>query len=141
MRITDPHGANQKLGELPAKVESLDENFILLKSSALLGFSVDLSGFHLYGADICLNASARGLSAYVIDFHLRHLSGGNIDESFMRQADAFEQKYRNFFKPRWLKTTCTAIPLTHSKARSFMMKKAAPWKRRLNRLLKHLRLR
>lgn len=141
MRITDPHGANQKLGELPAKVDSLDENFILLKRSALLGFSVDLSGFHLYGADICLHARARGLSAYVINFHLRHLSGGNIDESFLRQADAFEQKYRNLFKSRWLKTTCTAIPLTHSKARSFMMKQALPWRRRLNKLLKHLRLR
>ena len=90
--ITDPHGANQRAGTLPAKVETLDENFIVLRRAAHVGFSRDLTGFHFYGADICLGADLMGYAAYVIDFHLQHLSAGKKGASFADCEDAFRRK-------------------------------------------------
>src|SRR5208337_3642549 len=92
-RITDPHGANTRVGDLPAKVQSLDENFILIRKDANLGTSKDLHGFHLYGLDLCLLAMFRGYSAYVVDFHLRHLSPGKFDADFFVCKNRIIAKY------------------------------------------------
>ena len=84
LRITDPHGANQNIGQFPERVTTLDENFIIVRRDARVGFSRDLEGFHFYGADICLNAGLAGYSAYVIDFHLEHLSPGRKVRRLLR---------------------------------------------------------
>lgn len=111
VRITDPHGANQKVGTLPARVMSLDENFIVVRREARVGFSNNLSGFHFYGADICLNAATAGWNAYVINFHLAHLSAGKKDENFTKSQDAFRSKWSSALAPRWMQTTCALIHL------------------------------
>lgn len=111
IRITDPHGANQKVGTFPARVMSLDENFIIVRREARIGFSNNLSGFHFYGADICLNAATAGWNAYVVNFHLAHLSAGKKDDSFASAQDAFRAKWSNAFAPRWMQTTCALIHL------------------------------
>lgn len=111
MRISDPHGENRRIGDLPARVMSLDENFLIVKSAARVGFSRDLDGFHLYGADICLAADMMGYGAYVIDFHLRHLSPGRKDASFARAEAAFRSKWAHALRPRWMQTTCTLLRL------------------------------
>lgn len=112
LRITDPHGADQKVGPFPARVMSLDENFIVVKRSARVGFSADLTGFHFYGPDICLNAAVAGYTAYVIDFHLAHLSGGTKRASFFTARDAFRAKWSRALAPRWIQTTCALIRLS-----------------------------
>lgn len=112
IRISDPHGANQHVGQLPAKVMSLDENFLVVKRAARLSFSRDLSGFHFYGADLCLVADVLGHSAYVIDFHLEHLSGGVKGTSFAAMEEAFVAKWGRAFRPRFLQTTCSLVSLT-----------------------------
>ncbi|MEQ1672560.1 MAG: hypothetical protein ABL893_17030, partial [Hyphomicrobium sp.] len=112
LRITDPHGKNQQVGQLPARVSSLDENFIVVRREARIGFSADLSGFHFYGADICLHAAHMGYSAYVIDFHLEHLSPGKKDKSFAVAEDAFRAKWSRAMTPRWIQTTCSLIHLS-----------------------------
>ncbi len=112
LRITDPHGSNQHTGVLPARVISLDENFIAVRRAARIGFSRDLSGFHFYGADICLNAATAGYRAYVIDFHLAHLSAGTKSPSFYAAQQAFQTKWSNAFAPRWLQTTCALMRLS-----------------------------
>ncbi len=112
IRITDPHGANRRVGTLPAKVMSLDENFMVVKQSARLSFSRDLTGFHFYGADLCLVADVLGYSTYVIDFHLEHLSGGMKDASFAVMERAFCAKWGRAFRPRFMQTTCSLISLT-----------------------------
>ncbi len=111
IRITDPHGANRRVGALPAKVMSLDENLLIVKRAARLSFSRDLSGFHFYGTDLCLIADVMGLSAYVIDFHLEHLSGGVKGASFDAMEEAFCDKWSRALRPRFIQTTCSLINL------------------------------
>lgn len=111
IRITDPHGAGQNTGNLPQRVVSLDENFIVVKHAARIGFSNDLEGFHLYGADICINADIAGHTAYVIDFHLAHLSAGRKSAAFQICEDAFREKWSRALSPRWIQTTCTLVHL------------------------------
>ena len=109
MRISDPHGEDRTMGTLPARVVSLDENFLVVKAASRVAFSRDLDGFHLYGADICLVADVLGYSAYVIDFHLRHLSPGRKDATFTKAEAAFRTKWSRALKPRWMQTTCTLL--------------------------------
>jgi hypothetical protein len=112
IRITDPHGADQRVGALPARAASLDENFIVLRRVAGIGFSAPLSGFHLYGADLCLDACAKGRSAWVIDFHLQHLSGGRVDAAFLAAEAAFEAHWSGRIPGLdRLRTTCTTLDL------------------------------
>ena len=47
--------------ELPARVATLDELLLVVRRDAGLRFDPEL-GFHLYGADICLQAHERGLA-------------------------------------------------------------------------------
>lgn len=110
LRISDPHGCNRQIGDLPAQVTSLDENFIVLKRNANLSFSNDLEGFHFYGTDICLIADILGFSAYVIDFHIEHLSPGNSrSQDFAFAKEAFRSKWAAALRARWIQTTCALV--------------------------------
>lgn len=109
VRITDPYYDNVTLGQLPAKVHSLDENFMVLRRDANLGLSRDLQGFHFYGLDLCLQAQLRGYAAYVIDFHVEHVGGAGTNPSFYRMKKEFVRKYQRLFGGRFLKTTCTSL--------------------------------
>ena len=109
IRITDPHGTNRKTGDLPAKVQSLDENFILIRKDKNIGASRDIVGFHLYGLDLCLQALIRGCSAYVVDFHLRHLSPGTIDKNYYYCRNQIINKYKKLIPSKYYQTTCLFI--------------------------------
>lgn len=99
-------------GNLPARQAiSLDENLLILRRDALLGFSHDLCGFHLYGTDLVLQAVVRGRTAWVVDFHVEHLGRGKIDQSFVAARDALERKYRAVFARRTLRTPITWLEL------------------------------
>jgi hypothetical protein len=109
IRISDPHGRDQRRGALPCRVASLDENFLLVRRAARIGFSRDLSGFHFYGADLCLAADVMGYSCYVIDFHLRHLSPGRKAADFYASEAAFRRKWGRALRARWVQTTCSLV--------------------------------
>jgi hypothetical protein len=112
LRITDPHGTGQRIGPFPARVVSLDENFLVVRAASRIRPSTTLSGFHLYGTDLCLQARAAGRSAWVIDFHLRHLSAGRVDSNFLRQQAAFEENWgRRLGRSERIRTTCTTLTL------------------------------
>jgi hypothetical protein len=85
--ISDPHGTTWSTG-LPKRVLSLDENLLILRTARRPACSAELSGWHLYGTDVVLNAALVGGSAYVIDFRLTHLSPGN--------PDGYERSRRQF---------------------------------------------
>ncbi len=105
VRITDMFGSDEASGPFPAEVVTLDENFIVMRSEARFGCSVDLSGFHMYGPDLATQAQLAGWRAYVIDFHLEHLGRGESGASFLACMSAFEEKYRKALRPRSIKTT------------------------------------
>jgi hypothetical protein len=94
------------------KVQSLDENFILVRKDANLGASSDLDGFHLYGFDLCFMAAMRGYSAYVVDFRLQHLSPGKISQDFINSRSRIIGKYQQLFSGRFFQTTCTSFYLS-----------------------------
>jgi hypothetical protein len=112
LHISDPHGEDQRRGTLPARVASLDENFLVVKGASGLRPSAALEGFHLYGTDLCLQARVAGRTAWAIDFHLRHLSGGRVDAGFLAQQDRFERHWgARVGRTAVIRTTCTTLTL------------------------------
>ena len=111
-RISDPHGTNVRTsGPFPRKVMGLDENFIIARKDTRLALSRDLTGFHMYGADLGVIADLLGYTVYVIDFHLRHNSGGKADQNFWTAVKAFGDKYAQGFRSRWQYGTVTSVYL------------------------------
>lgn len=125
IRISDPFGDNQFTEPLPRRVSAFDENLLVVRRDANLAVSADLKGFHLYGTDICIVAHLLGYSAYVVDFHLRHLSrgdkarrGAKNDPNFAELRSALIAKYRRAMRPRITTTSSTAVYLGRSMALS-----------------------
>ena len=102
----------EQINPVPAKVQTLDENFLILRKSANMGFSVDLSGFHFYGADICLQAAFRGLNCYTIPFLVMHKSFGNQDHRFEAARQRFINKYSQILKSKAIQTTCARFVIS-----------------------------
>ncbi|MBX9852306.1 MAG: glycosyltransferase family 2 protein, partial [Cytophagaceae bacterium] len=101
-------------GPFPYKVNSVDENFILIKKSANLSFSRNLKGYHMYGTDLCIIANTIGYNAWVIDFHLLHKSTGNMNNSFFQNRNELIAKYGKAFRPRYIRSTCTKVYISGS---------------------------
>jgi len=136
IRISDPAGGeNQRIGTFPARVTALDENFIVARRRANLALSHDLSGFHHYGTDICIVADILGWNAWVIDFHLRHNSAGNADDSYVRLRQRLIEKYRNAFRPRWAVTSINSIFLSRYRTANLLAPVGARIQRRISRAL------
>lgn len=113
-------GYVQKECKLPQKVCSIDEHFMVIKRSANLSLSHNLSGFHLYGTDICLIAELLGYSAYAIDFKLTHKSYGNPDESYRGLLKQLIAKYVHFMRSRTIITTIADFRLSPSAMNTFL---------------------
>ncbi|QEM12816.1 acyl esterase [Mucilaginibacter rubeus] len=113
-KIAYPNGKIDIKGDLPQKVCSVDENFIVIKKSANLSLSSDIGGFHFYGLDICMGAEFRGYTCYVIDFLLLHKSLGNVDETFKRSFKVVKNKYTHFLRGRYVNTTIASFYLSGS---------------------------
>lgn len=95
--ISDPHQTQRWPGGFPQAVHELDENFLLIRTATRVRCSAQLRGFHLYGTDLCLNARLMGYSCHVCDFHLTHLSGGALDESYWRTRASFVDRWNREF--------------------------------------------
>lgn len=114
IKIAYPDGFIDVQGNVPQKVGSLDENFMLVKNSANLAFSGDIGGYHLYGFNLCTVARLLGYSAYVIDFLLVHKSTGNADVSYYEILKQVKTKYTSFMKGRYVNTTIARFYLSGS---------------------------
>lgn len=98
---------------LPAKVSSLDENLLIINKATSITISPDLSGFHLYGTDLCIIADFLGYNCYVIPFMVKHLSLGNLKE-LNKNVDRFIDQYAKKIRSRYVETTCTKFYLSNS---------------------------
>lgn len=124
MRITDPHGEDQSTPQLPTRVCSLDENFIVLRREANLAASRDISGFHLYGTDLCVIADILGYNSYVVDFHLSHASRGNKD-GFEIVRSRLIEKYAWALRSRIITTPSTLVVLRKGRTMSRVLNSRA----------------
>ena len=104
-RFVNGHGHLERVGPAPAHVHSLDENFIIIRTGLGVGVSYRLSGFHFYGLELCRQAEARGLSAWVIDFVLQHKSFGNMDPGFYQAQQRMQAELAFRSRPRYVQTT------------------------------------
>lgn len=123
LRITDPYGESRNFGPFPGQVKSLDENFILVKRSANLAISHDMSGFHLYGTDLCIIAAMLGYNAYVIDFHLFHRSGGTCGTNFYDVKKQLIEKYQRVLSSKYIRTPCTNLFLSNYRFLNYLLNK------------------
>jgi hypothetical protein len=110
--ITQGSGNRIKEKRLPLLTKTIDENFILVKNNANLALSNNLSGFHMYGTDICLIADILGFNSYIIDFNITHKSNGNVDRKFYKDRKEFIKKYDHAFRGRFMSTTITRFYLS-----------------------------
>lgn len=92
-RISDPYHSNQHLGSLPAKVSALDENLLIINMKDPIYPTKSLSGFHLYGTDLCFRAQLEGRDSFVIDWHVYHASKGNPDNTWKKSLKELEREY------------------------------------------------
>lgn len=123
VKISDPNNFEPWQGELPQPVHALDENFLVINSTADFTSSPDLSGFHLYGSDFCLNAILKGYSCYVIDFYITHLSGGNRDQNFWNLKGKFQEKWNQKFDFCYATGNCSIMFLSKHRWLHFIFTK------------------
>ena len=140
----DDHSGSHDVGDRPGRVLTLDENFLVIRKDSGVGCSPELSGFHLYGTDLCLNAYRAGRSAYVLDYRLRH-DGTTLDHAALyRLAVPFARLWRRSVGGAVLSTPSAVIVLSRvpglyeylvktGLARRLLYNR--DWLRRLDRLL------
>lgn len=121
MHLTQNSGNKLHEPDLPLQSITVDENFMVVKNSANLALSADLSGFHLYGTDLCVIAKVLGYNSYVIDFNLIHKSDGNADAHFFQIRKQLIKKYRKAFRARFISTTITRFYLSGNRLGSFFI--------------------
>ncbi len=130
---------------LPQKVRSLDENFLIVNANTNITISPNLKGYHLYGADLCIIANFLGYNCYVIEFMLLHLSGGNI-AALKKYEPEFIKDYGKKMKIGFIQTTCTQLYLSNSEKKNkffnssfifsiiiYFFRKSVDWKRWIKR--------
>jgi hypothetical protein len=92
--------------ELPARVATLDELLLVVPRETPLRFDPDL-GFHMYGADICLQAAERGLAVVALGALCHHNSRSvGLPRAFFPSAAAFARKWAHRLP---VATSCVVI--------------------------------
>ncbi len=80
---------------LPAKVATLDELLLIVPRNTPLRFDPEL-GFHLYGADLCLQAAERGLAVVAVEAPCYHNSRNmELPKAFFRSSEVFARKWQH----------------------------------------------
>jgi hypothetical protein len=110
IKLLDPSVINDKEFY---EVSTLDELCLIVKKSSGLRFSEKtLSGFHFYGANLCLQAKQRGLRNFAIDCWTWHQSDGlkNVNdkqkfEIFYECAKTFQMWTQSIGISHWRTTT------------------------------------
>lgn len=111
LHISDKFGIGRQYGKVfPCRAETLDECFFVMPSNRAAFASIDLSGFHFYATDVCLQAELSGGRTYVISFLLHHHGEATRGPVFRQQRRQMKQKYQRFFPGRTV--MCTTGPIS-----------------------------
>lgn len=78
---------------LPREVQTVDELCLVIQRESGLRFDEYLDDFHLYGADLCLQAAMKGLPCFAVDCPLTHLKESRRDERWLAQKEKFIRKW------------------------------------------------
>lgn len=132
IRITEPRMQNYAIGNFPEQVISLDENFLILnRKNHFTTSSALLNGFHLYALDLCQNAISLGLGCYVIDFHLKHKSAGNLNQTYFDIEHQYKEIQYQRKQAQDFFAVCSHFYVSHSKILNwvFGFKSILKWRR------------
>lgn len=94
--------------EHPKPIQTLDEIVLILRKSSGLRFDEQLPHFHLYGTDICLRASSRDMTSYVVSAFCIH----NTHQALVLPTEFYEccKHVRRTWRDRLpIQTTCVRI--------------------------------
>ena len=92
--------------ELPARAATLDELLLVVPRETPLRFDPDL-GFHLYGADLCLQAAEQGLAVVALGALCHHNSRSiGLPRAFFPSAEVFARKWAHRLP---VATSCVVI--------------------------------
>jgi hypothetical protein len=108
-RYVHPSGLEIRRGDFPHRIAAADEHFLLLKASSGISPSPGLSGFHLYGTDIAVQAGLTGQTAYAIDFDLVHFGLGTVDDRYFDELRQFQASHLRDPKPAFFKNTVAPV--------------------------------
>jgi hypothetical protein len=105
--------ANGRLGnhfEGVREVRTLDEVLLVIRKSSGLRFDEQLPGFHMYGADLCLQAKQREMKSYAISAFCIHNTNSYkmLPWEFWRCYLLMRKKWRSVLP---IATSCTEITL------------------------------
>lgn len=93
----------------PTPIDTIDEMILIIKKSSFkkISFDENVPNHHLFGTDICLQASQAGYSNFVIDAYCEHnsLLMGLPDDYFVAE-DYIRNKWSCFLP---IHTTCSII--------------------------------
>ncbi len=93
-RVVDRQRLLWEAPNLPAQAETLDEVVLAFRVDS--GIRLDPAlGFHLYGADLALQAREQGRAAVVLDAPCFHCSrtAGSLPKAFSQSAQLFHEKW------------------------------------------------
>lgn len=124
--IEDPYGHYKTLKGEAEEVFSLDECLIAGHKdifTRLMFNDVLCDGWHFYTVEFCLRCHKNGIKVMVFDANIKHLSGGNVDDSFYKYIEKISDAYRNDFE--WVATTIVR----------FSTKRLYCYKRRTRRII------
>ena len=97
-----PDKSKMETIDKPTDCLTLDECLIACHRDCLDKVSFDevvCDGWHLYGADLCLQANlVNGMSVMVIPMNIWHKSNGNADKSYFATQNKLGKKYKNKYK-------------------------------------------
>jgi glycosyl transferase family 2 len=91
---------------LPARASTLDELLLVVPRNTPLRFDPTF-GFHLYGADICLQAQEHGLAVVALDVACHHNTRtASLPKAFFQSARAFADRWQHRLP---VATSCVVI--------------------------------
>ncbi len=88
------------------EVSTLDELLLIVRRSSGLSFDESLSGYHMYGADICLEARKRGIKSYVISAFCIHNAIEHRPLQFWKAYFFMRRKWKSQLP---ITTNCTIV--------------------------------